>query len=274
MNAKSFMAAVACIVALTACNENETGEGVDVTAVVGDYAGYSVAQSMYFTDMASDKQTVSVKADGEETVSVSYTSAMFGEFTFDGCTVAEDGGNMRISGEGVTLMGMGESKSEYAASVDGNVGEGRQSAEFVFSAPDVMGGTTIRFVQGEMPAALAVAGDYSGKLSLSVQGSDMGGTDSIGCHISRVADDRVDVELDEFDAMGSMKFSLKCEGIGVTGTDGSYVLSGDFESMSGETEVKGSVSGTVTDGAARITFEFTPGAMPMPVTAVFESSAE
>lgn len=272
MRTRDFLAVVACAAMMTACNENTTDNtGVNVNDVTGEYAGYSVANSQFFTDMVSDKETVNVEAEGDESVKVTYVSGMFGEFTLSGCTVAKDGDGMKITGEGVTLMGMGEEKSEYAATIEAAIGANKASAEFAFTAPDVMGGTTIRFVQGTMPAALGAAGDYEGSLTLSVSGSEMGGVDTIGCHITRVSDETVNIALDEFEAMGSMMFTLNCENIGVSGTDGSYTLSGEIDTMSGETEVTGTVSGTVTDGKAEITFTFRPGAMPMDVTAVFKS---
>ena len=84
----------------------------------------------------------------------------------------------------------------------------------------------------------------------------------------------VEFALDEFTAMGTMKFSLSAEDVAVAEAADGYSLSGEIDTVSGETKVTGSVSGTVgSDGTAEITFVFTPGAMPMSITGVFTSPA-
>lgn len=122
--------------------------------------------------------------------------------------------------------------------------------------------------------AEAVAGTYSGTFTMSVMGSSAG-TENLDCTISAVSDNTVDIVLDPFTAMGTMEFALSAEGVSVTEADGGYTLTGSIDTMSGETHITGSVSGTVAvDGSSEITFEFTPGAMPMSITGVFTSPAQ
>ena len=54
-----------------------------------------------------------------------------------------------LKGEGKTLMGMGETKNEYAATLDGTVGKTAGTAEFLITVPAVMGGITIEFTLAE-----------------------------------------------------------------------------------------------------------------------------
>ena len=118
-----------------------------------------------------------------------------------------------------------------------------------------------------------VAGTYSGTFTMSVMGSPAG-SENLDCTVSAATDNTVDIVLDQFTAMGSTQFSLSAEGVSVADADGGYSLTGSIDTMSGETHITGSVSGTVgKDGSAEITFEFTPGAMPMPITGVFSSPA-
>ena len=170
-------------------------------------------------------------------------------------------------------MGMGGSTSSYDASVSATIAADKTSAGFIFTVPSVMGGLTIEFTQGEVPSALAVAGTYSGSFALSVGGSSQG-TETLNCTITYKTDSTVDIALDEFTAMGTMKFSLSAEDVVVAEAADGYSLSGEIDTVSGETKVTGSVSGTVgSDGTAEITFVFTPGAMPMSITGVFTSPA-
>lgn len=125
----------------------------------------------------------------------------------------------------------------------------------------------------EVNAALAVAGTYGGSFALSVGGTSQG-AETLNCTITYKTDSTVDIALDEFTAMGTMKFSLSAEDVAVTEAADGYSLSGEIDTVSGETKVTGSVSGTVgSDGTAEITFVFTPGAMPMSITGVFTSPA-
>ena len=108
---------------------------------------------------------------------------------------------------------------------------------------------------------------------MSVMGTSAG-SENLDCTVSAATDNTVDIVLDQFTAMGSMQFSLSAEGVSVADADGGYSLTGSIDTMSGETHITGSVSGTVgKDGSAEITFEFTPGAMPMSITGVFSSPA-
>lgn len=267
---------IAFSAALAACSDNGAGTReteVNVNDMAGTYAGYTLASCSYFQDMLAEDQTITVTAGTDGTVSLGYVSDTWGEFSFSGCTVTRTGSEYSVSGTGTTKMGMGGSTSSYDASVSATIAADKTSAGFIFTVPSVMGGLTIEFTQGEVPSALAVAGTYSGSFALSVGGSSQG-TETLNCTITYKTDSTVDIALDEFTAMGTMKFSLSAEDVAVAEAADGYSLSGEIDTVSGETKVTGSVSGTVgSDGTAEITFVFTPGAMPMSITGVFTSPA-
>ena len=79
---------------------------------------------------------------------MSYESATWGSFTFEG--VAVSGADpYTLNGEGTTLMGMGDTKNEYAATFEGTVGKKAGTADFLITVPAVMGGLTIEFTLAE-----------------------------------------------------------------------------------------------------------------------------
>ena len=118
--------------------------------------------------------------------------------------------------------------------------------------------------------AEAVAGTYEGTFEMSVMGASQGAS-NIGCTITAATDNTVNIVLDEVTGMGSMKIVLKADGVTVSETADGYSLSGDIDTTSGETRISGTVSGTIAGdkSSASLTFEFTPGAMPMSITGIF-----
>ena len=79
------MTTIAAISAIfAACNsgngENTSAE-VNLASLAGTYSGYSLATCQMFTDMLATDQTLTVTDNGDGTLSISYTSDMFGEFS-------------------------------------------------------------------------------------------------------------------------------------------------------------------------------------------------
>ena len=129
-------------------------------AVSGDYNGYSAAEFQYSPDpMYTGSQTVTVEAEGEGTVSVSYVSDTWGSFTITGATVAESNGTYTITGSGVTVMGMSaESQSEYECTLEAEITD-TENFSFVFNVPAVMGGLTITVLPGTSSSQTVISGD-------------------------------------------------------------------------------------------------------------------
>lgn len=136
------------IAAAVACNK--TGTSVDIAAeVAGSYTGTTSASFQYSPDpMVTENETFTVTAAGDGLVDISYESATWGSFTFEGVQV-NGTDPYTLSGEGSTLMGMGDVKNEYAATFEGTVGKQAGTADFLILVPAVMGGLTIEFSVAE-----------------------------------------------------------------------------------------------------------------------------
>ena len=143
---------IAIAAAFSSCDKGTSPETkADVNDIVGTYSGYTLASCEMFQDMLAEDQTLTVTAGTDGTVSLSYVSDTWGEFSISGCTVTRTGSEYGISGTGTTEMGMGGNTSEYDASVSAIIASDKSSASFTFSVPSVMGGLVIEFTQGEAP---------------------------------------------------------------------------------------------------------------------------
>ncbi len=147
---RTVLLSAAAFVSMAACNKEESGE-TDPGSISGTYHGYSSASCAMFQNMIATDQSLTVTEGSEGTVSVSFISDSWGEFSFPSCTAGQENSVYRVSGSGSTEMGMGGNISEYEASLEAWISEGRDSFEFTFSIPAVMGGLTIRFLSGEAP---------------------------------------------------------------------------------------------------------------------------
>lgn len=112
------------------------------------YEGYSKGDCAFFQDMYEDDQTLTVTAEAGDTYKVSYTSGTFGEFTVAGLKAVREGSEFKLSGAGTCLMGMNGNVSEYACTLEAEIDDDREDAEFKFSVPAVMGGLTLEFKTG------------------------------------------------------------------------------------------------------------------------------
>lgn len=158
---KIFMAMLA-IASLSSCSDSNDDEPANAAAeVAGSYQGYSVANARYFQNMVAADETVTVTAGtSTDEVAVRFVSDTFGTIIIPAAKVAGGSGSYTLSGAGTAEMGMEGNKSEYVCSMTGTISGGR--GEFKFSCPAVMGGLTIEFKQGEVPASLIVPGSYNG----------------------------------------------------------------------------------------------------------------
>ena len=125
---------------------------------------------------------------------------------------------------------------------------------------------------------------YQTNLSLKVQGGEVGSTTDCQVKIENPTGSTVNVTISGFNnAGGSMsnfeKFTVT--GVNVTkANNGSYSLSlGAFEADTQKTTgealaINGtSLNGTINaDGTATVSIVFSPGSMPMPITAEFTGS--
>lgn len=280
MKLKNFLAMTAIALCAVACSDDDETMVNYAQNVTGTYNGYTVANSAYFQNMAAVGQSVTITAASENKVNISYTGGAWGEFAITDADVTLSGETYAISGSGKTVMGHAGSSSEYDCTVKATLRSDKTIDSFLFSVPSVMGGLTIDLREGDAPAALMIAGTYTGTLDLSVGGNASGSVEEETVTIAYVEEDgTAAMTLKGFQAMESEMGDIEITGVNVTTTDYStYTVSGEVNAQTsfgaGNITVTGSVSGTIIDGAASITFKLKPGAMPMEITAAFTTNAK
>lgn len=160
MKIKSIIYLFLLSVVFASCSDN--GDSVNYgKKIAGVYDGYAVASCAYFENQVASAQKLSITAtNADDIVAVSYESDTWGKITIEQAKVTESGNRYLISGSGTSLMGMGDKVSEYECSVSGAITDGK--AELTFACPQIMGGLTIEFRQGDIPASIVVPGTYNG----------------------------------------------------------------------------------------------------------------
>lgn len=121
--------------------------------VPGTYKGYTEAKSQYFSGMMADDQSIVITKNADNTFKLAYTSSTWGEFTIDGITATYANGVFTLAGNGTTKMGMEGNLKDYDCSLAGTIDAAKENPSFTFTVPAVMGGLTIDFHVGNMPAA-------------------------------------------------------------------------------------------------------------------------
>ncbi|MCM1521027.1 MAG: calycin-like domain-containing protein [Muribaculaceae bacterium] len=145
----------------TACSDDDDNNSTNpATEVAGTYQGYTVAKSQYFSSMVAPDQKVTLTATATGTIDVDFTSDTWGQISVKGATVSKSGNEYLLTGNGTSVMGQAGQSKEYDCTFTGKIISGM--ADLSFSCPAVMGGLTINFLQGEIPADIVVAGTYSG----------------------------------------------------------------------------------------------------------------
>lgn len=252
----------------------EKEEGTTVSAskeVAGSYTGYSLAKFQYSPQpMVTDGETVVLKETTDGTVSVSYTSSKWGEFSVPAAKASGSDGIYVVMGEGTVVMGMSEdTKKEYQCSLNGTVNKKDGKSGFVFSVPAVMGGLNIEFYTGEIPVAYALTGTYKGVLKMEVGGKEVGSVDDSQFTIEN-ADGKTALTLKGFGFGGMQLGDIKVSDVASQKENESYRISSAIDTTSGSIKVTGKLEGTIDkEGNASVVFTMKPGAMPMEITASF-----
>ena len=205
--------------------------------------------------------------DAGETLKVSqsqltFHSAQWGDGTF---TVSKfkqnEDGSFAVVGTGkVTIAGHGGTK-DYDATVNGIIGKSAQT--FVITLPSVMGGTVLNVTAGEIPAAAAVDGSYTGGTYANSKYFQ---------HYQPTKDEKVTLKAsDALDAVaigytsatwGEFTFANVTV---AKGADGTYTLSGEGKTLmpgmkGGTSEYASTFEGTVNGKTLVATFAV-PGVM-------------
>ena len=120
--------------------------------LAGDYSGWTDASCAYFPSFGvTADETFSMAANDDDSFTLAYTSATWGQFTFNSITATATADGYTFSGEGTCQMGMSGNVSDYPCTVEGNLDASREAGTVTFNVPAVMGGLTITFTLGDAP---------------------------------------------------------------------------------------------------------------------------
>lgn len=143
------------------CSSDDSPSVDYAKQVTGSYEGYTSASCAYFSgDMSAEQKVIVSEGSASNKVNISYVSSTWGTVTVTDAVVGESAEGYIISGSGKWSMGMNGNTSDYDCTVNGIVKN--DETKFTFSAPSVMGGLTIAFTEGEIPASLVLPGSYAG----------------------------------------------------------------------------------------------------------------
>ena len=267
------------------CSDNDDDEPNLAKEIAGAYKGYSVGACNMFSDyLLGDESTATITANEDGSINLVYKSGS-GDFTLNNLKLSS---NKSFSGSGEVAMSMGGSTGgSYDYTLEGSVdGSKVLSLKANVDIPVPMGKMEIDFIQGETPVGYYIKDTYKYQtnLSLKVQGGEVGSTTDCQVKIENPTGSTVNVTISGFNnAGGSMsnyeKFTVTRVNV-TKANNGSYSLSlGAFEADTQKTTgealaINGtSLNGTINaDGTATVSIVFSPGRMPMPITAEFTGS--
>ena len=159
MKFKTILTMAVVVLCSAACSDEK--ELPAVADIAGSYEGYTLAGCAYFQNTCVTDETVTVTGNADGTANVTFTSGSWGEFSIPNAQMSESGGTYTLMGSGQTKMGMGGNVSSYDCTYTAVI-ESREKAQMQFKVSGVMGGLTIDFTTGEVPADLLLAGTWEG----------------------------------------------------------------------------------------------------------------
>lgn len=159
MKFKTILTMAVVVLCSAACSDEK--ELPAVADIAGSYEGYTLAGCAYFQNTCVTDETVTVTGNADGTANVTFTSGSWGEFSIPNAQMSESGGTYTLTGSGQTKMGMGGNVSSYDCTYTAVI-ESRKKAQMQFKVSGVMGGLTIDFITGEVPADLLLAGTWEG----------------------------------------------------------------------------------------------------------------
>lgn len=252
--------------------------------IAGTYNGYSVGECDMFSDyLLGDQSSATITGNEDGSINLVYKSGS-GDFRLNNLKLS----SKSFSGSGEVVMSMGSGTGgSYDYTLEGSVdGSKVLSLKANVDIPVPMGKMEIDFIQGETPVGYYIKDTYKYQtnLSLKVQGGEVGSTTDCQVKIENPTGSTVNVTISGFNnAGGSMsnfeKFTVTRVNV-TKANNGSYSLSlGAFEADTQKTTgealaINGtSLNGTINaDGTATVSIVFSPGSMPMPITAEFTGS--
>lgn len=149
------------------------GEAPAANMIADTYTGYNIMSSQYFTNMYGINDTIQISANDDGTVTVAYNLASESHHSMSASltnvTVTSTADGYTLSGEGTVAMSMSGNSKDYACTFTGTISKDKESCVLTFTLPSVMGGTTIEFHKGEVPAANYLADTYEGWSKMVMQ---------------------------------------------------------------------------------------------------------
>lgn len=269
-----MMALTAAILVLSGCNKNkkknETPMMQDVAEkVVGNYEGYMLAESNFFSDMFSADESIVITKKSNTTVDVVCESKVWGVFTIENAGVTGSTAPYTISGSGTCKMGMGGQMKDYDCVVSAMI-YGTDADMISFEIPSVMGGTKIVFHRGTAPLGYYVRGEYNGTLSYSVAGSQYPSTDA-KVILKKDYGNTISITLPAVDG-GMMSLpEVALSGVVISTTDNVNfkIEETEINATVGTTNYAGTLSGNIKGSALTLEYSIKPGAMPINIDFVF-----
>lgn len=269
-----MMALTAVILVLSGCNKNkkknENPMMHDVAEkVVGNYEGYMLAESNFFSDMFSADESIVITKKSKTTVDVVCESKVWGVFTIENAGVTGSTAPYTISGSGTCKMGMGGQMKDYDCVVSAMI-YGTDADMISFEIPSVMGGTKIVFHRGAAPLGYYVRGEYDGTLSYSVAGSQYPSTDA-KVILKKDYGNTISITLPAVDG-GMMSLpEVALSGVVISTTDNVNfkIEKTEINATVGTTNYAGTLSGNIKGSALTLEYSIKPGAMPINIDFVF-----
>ncbi len=132
-------------------------------SLAGEYAGWTSGSFQYSsTPVATDNEKLTIAvSDGK--MSLQLASDTWGTAMVSNVTITEQGNEYKLAGSGSTsLSSHGGQTNTYECTLDGTISKDKKTVNLTFTYAGLMGGTTVTFALGEAPAAMLVAGSYSG----------------------------------------------------------------------------------------------------------------
>ncbi len=285
MKAKKFMAMLMAASLLagftTACDDDDddnTTEDYAAAVVAKTYGTYSLANAAYFKGMFTDEEDGSIKLTKIDAnyVSVNFTSNTWGEFAIDSALVLKTDTSYLITGNGTVAMAGHGGTSNYDVKLNASVNG--ENTVFAFSVPTVMGGTTVVVYNTQPAASLVVANSYAGTLSAEVMGTACGDT-ATTVKIAYASDNLVNITLPGYTYKTMAMGAVVVEGVSVSESNGVYTLTLEEDvtvvGKMGDSDINVKVSGLsgkVEDGELTLTYNETPGSMPMAISYSFATT--
>jgi len=222
------------------------GEVPAASYIADSYTGYHEMSSQYFSGMYGINDTINITANDDGTATVVFNNDSW-ETTLTNVTVALESDEYKLSGSGkMSMAGMSGKIADYDCTFEGTISKDKSSCNLVFTLPSVMGGTTIAFTNGELPAAKYIAGSYDGWVKMVMAYAPDGiNYDGQSITITANEDGTVNVVYSSTD-LGDATIS----NVAVTKDGDSYKLEGEGTMLMGMSEKKSEyacqLSGTIS----------------------------